>query len=164
MIGSHREGNVRYASADTVRGMGTWYWIGVCVGIGVAVGVLHAAFWGKGRESAILVSFSAVVIGLLLGWVVSNSEPGTWADRGGAVAGAMLGLIGAVPVVVGALRRGGTRSGTVLLLAGAALVLAGIAFIPVAGFLIAIVLPILALLLRRRRPERYAGLRTLAKD
>ena len=144
--------------------MGTWYWIGVCVGIGVAVGVLQAAFWGTGRRSAILVSLSAIVIGLLLGWVISDSEPGSWADRGGAVAGALLGLLGAVPVVVGALRRGGTRGGTVMLLAGAALVLAGIAFIPAAGFLVAIVLPALALLLRRRRPERYAGLRTLAKD
>jgi len=144
--------------------VGTWYWIGVCVGVGVAVGVLHAAFWGKGRESAILVSLSAIVIGLILGWVISDSEPGSWFDRGGAVAGAVLGLLGAVPVVVGALRRGGTRSGTVMLLGGAALVLAGIAFIPAAGFLVAIVLPVLALLLRRRRPERYAGLRTLAKD
>jgi uncharacterized protein (TIGR03382 family) len=52
----------------------------------------------------------------------------------------------------------------VVLLGGAALVLAVVAFIPVAGYLVAIVLPILALLLRRRRPERYAGLRTLAKD
>ena len=144
--------------------MGTWYWIGVCVGVGVAVGVLHAGFWGKGRGSAVLVSLTAIAIGLLLGWVISDSEPGTWADRGGAVAGVVLGLLGAVPVVAGALRRGGTRDGTVMLLAGAALVLAGIAFIPAAGFLVAIVLPVLALLLRRRRPERYAGLRTLAKD
>jgi hypothetical protein len=144
--------------------VGTWYWIGVCVGVGVAVGVLHAAFWGKGRGSAIIVSLSAVGIGLLLGWLISDWEPGTWADRGGAVVGVALGLFGAVPVVVGALRRGGTRGGTVMLLGGAALALAGVAFIPAAGFLVAIVLPVLALLLRRKRPERYAGLRTLAKD
>jgi len=144
--------------------MGTWYWIGVCVGIGVAVGVVHASFWGKGRGSAILVSCSAIAIGLALGWIISDSQPGSWADRGGAVAGVVLGLLGAIPVVVGALRRGGTRAGTMMLLAGAALVLAGIAFIPAAGFLVAIVLPALALLLRRKRPERYAGLRTLAKD
>ena len=144
--------------------MGTWYWIGVCVGIGVAVGVVHAAFWADGRRSAVLVSLSAIVIGLLIGWLISDSEPGSWGDRGGAVLGAILGLLGSVPVVVGALRRGGTRSGTVMLLVGAALVLAGLAFIPAFGFLIAIVLPVLALLLRRRRPDRYAGLRTLAKD
>jgi hypothetical protein len=144
--------------------VGTWYWIGVCVGIGVAVGVVHAAFWGKDRGAAFLVTLTALLIGLLVGWLISDAEPGSWADRGGAVAGVVLGLLGAVPVVLGALRRGGTRGGTVLLLAGAALALAGIAFIPAAGFLVAIVLPVLALLLRRRRPERYAGLRTLAKD
>jgi hypothetical protein len=47
---------------------------------------------------------------------------------------------------------------------GAALVAAGIAFIPVAGYLVAIALPLLALRLRRAAPERYAGLRTLARD
>jgi hypothetical protein len=144
--------------------MGTWYWIGVCLGIGVAVGVFHAGFWGAGRESAILVTLSALAIGLVLGWVISDWEPGSWSDRGAAVAGVVLGLLGAIPVVVGALRRGGTRSGTVTLLAGAGLVLAGIGFIPIAGYLVAVALPTLALLLRRKRPERYAGLRTLAKD
>jgi hypothetical protein len=144
--------------------VGTWYWIGVCLGIGVAVGVVHAGFWGKGRESAILVTLSAVAVGLVLGWVISDWQPGAWGDRGAAVAGVVLGLLGAIPVVVGAMRRGGTRGGTVTLLAGAGLVLAGIGFIPVAGYLVAVVLPALALLLRRRRPERYAGLRTLAKD
>jgi hypothetical protein len=147
-----------------VKGVGTWYWIGVCLGIGVAVGVFHAGFWGTGRGAAILVTLSAVAIGLVLGWVISDSEPGSWGDRGAAVAGVVLGLLGAIPVVVGAMRRGGTRGGTVTLLAGAGLVLAGIGFIPVVGYLVAVVLPVLALLLRRRRPERYAGLRTLAKD
>ena len=144
--------------------MGTWYWIGVCVGIGVAVGVFYAGFWGMRRDSPVLVPLLAIASGLLLGWAISNWQPGDWGDRGAAVAGVVCGLLGAVPVVVGALRRGGTRSGTVVLLAGAALVLAGVAFIPVAGYIVAIVLPALALLLRRRRPDRYAGLRTLAKD
>jgi hypothetical protein len=144
--------------------MGTWYWIGVCVGIGVAVGVFYAGFWGMRRDSTILVPLLAIASGLLLGWAVSNWQPGTWGDRAAAVVGVVCGLLGAIPVVVGALRRGGTRGGTVAFLAGAALVLAGIAFIPVAGYIVAIVLPVLALLLRRRRPERYAGLRTLAKD
>lgn len=144
--------------------MGTWYWIGVCVGIGVAVGVFYAGFWGTRRDSTILVPLLAIASGLLVGWAISNWQPGNWGDRAAAVAGAVCGLVGAIPVVVGALRRGGTRGGTVTLLGGAALVLAVIAFIPVVGYLVAIVLPVLALLLRRRRPERYAGLRTLAKD
>ena len=41
---------------------------------------------------------------------------------------------------------------------------AGLAFVPVAGYLEAVALPVLALRLRRRTPERYAGLRTLARD
>jgi dolichol kinase len=104
------------------------------------------------------------VIGFIAGWVISDWQPGNWGDRAAAIAGVVCGLLGAVPVVIGALRRGGTRAGTVTLLIGVALVLAGLAFVPVAGYLLAIVLPLLALLLRRRRPERYAGLRTLAKD
>ena len=45
----------------------------------------------------------------------------------------------------------------------AALVAAGLAFVPVAGYLEALALPAFAARLRRRQPERYAGLRTLAK-
>jgi hypothetical protein len=46
----------------------------------------------------------------------------------------------------------------------AAVVTAGLAFVPALGYLEAVVLPALALRLRRREPERYAGLRTLARD
>jgi hypothetical protein len=145
-------------------GVGTWYWIGVSVGIGVAVGVFHAGFWGLRRSSALVVPVAAVAIALGLGWAISDWQPGTWGDRAGAAAGGVLGLLGAVPVVVGALRRGGTRGGTATLLAGAGLALAGLAFVPALGYLVALVLPALGALLRRKRPERYAGLRTLAKD
>jgi hypothetical protein len=79
-----------------------------------------------------------------------------------AVGGVLAGL-GAAVIVRGALRRGGTRGGTAILVAGAALVAAGIAFVPVAGYLEALALPAFAARLRRRQPERYAGLRTLAK-
>ena len=37
-------------------------------------------------------------------------------------------------------------------------------FVPVAGYVEAVVLPFLAVRLRRTQAERYAGLRTLAKD
>jgi hypothetical protein len=46
---------------------------------------------------------------------------------------------------------------------GAAIVAAGLAWIPVDGYLEAAALPAVAARLRRRSPERYAGLRTLAK-
>jgi hypothetical protein len=39
-----------------------------------------------------------------------------------------------------------------------------LAFVPVLGYLETLALPVLAARMRRRRPERYAGLRTLARD
>ncbi|MBA2475418.1 MAG: hypothetical protein H0V40_05630, partial [Actinobacteria bacterium] len=78
--------------------------------------------------------------------------------------GGALGALGASQVVRGALRRGGTRGGTGILVALAAVVLALLALIPVVGYLEALVVPALAARLRRRTPERYAGLRTLARD
>jgi len=43
-------------------------------------------------------------------------------------------------------------------------VLAAVAWIPVAGYLEATLVPALAARLRGRADERYAGLRSLAKD
>ena len=67
------------------------------------------------------------------------------------------------PPRVNTTRVGGTRGGTALLVAGAAVIAAALAWIPVVGFVEAVALPALAVRLRRRAPERYAGLRTLAK-
>jgi hypothetical protein len=47
---------------------------------------------------------------------------------------------------------------------GDALAVAGLAWVPALGYVEALALPALAARLRRRAPERYAGLRTLAKD
>ena len=76
----------------------------------------------------------------------------------------MVGGAAAVVVVSGALRRGGTRGGLALIVAGVALVLAALAFVPVVGYLVAVALPALAVRLRRTQADRYAGLRSLAKD
>ena len=46
----------------------------------------------------------------------------------------------------------------------AGLGLMGLAVIPFAGYLEAVAIPLLAARARRRRPERYAGLRSLARD
>ena len=64
----------------------------------------------------------------------------------------------------GSLQRGGTRGGTAALVGLLALAAAALAFVPVAGYLETIALPLLALRARRRGGERYAGLRTLARD
>jgi hypothetical protein len=137
--------------------MGAWYWIGVSAGIGAAVGLLAA---GVAARAAIVVG---AVVGLGLGFAIDAWQPGGWGDWIAGAVGGLLAGYGASVIVRGALRRGGTRGGTATLVAGAALVAAGLAFVPVAGYLEAALLPLFAARLRRREPERYAGLRTLAK-
>lgn len=135
--------------------MGSWYWIGVCAGLGAALGVLALGALRDSRVALPVTLVSAAVVGWLLGeW------PGAIA---GAVGG-VLGAVGATPTVSGALARGGTRGGTALLVGAAALVLAALSFVPVLGYLLALALPVLGLRARRRAGERHAGLRILARD
>jgi len=164
LIGSHSRRERPTGLRGYGSGVGTWYWIGVSVGIGTAVGVLLAGFVGRSHAMLIGVTIAAGGAGAALGFGIAAWETGGWIDRLGGIAGGLAGALGAAQIVAGALRRGGTRGGTVTLLAGAALVLAGLAFIPAVGYLEAVALPALALRLRRTQPERYAGLRTLAKD
>jgi hypothetical protein len=117
--------------------MGSWYTIGILVGLGTSLGVAAAAigfaFW-------------------------------EWQQVAGGVAGALCGALGSAPLVAGALRRGGTRGGTATLLGLASLVGAALAFVPVVGYLEALAVPLLGARARRREPERHAGLRSLARD
>jgi len=140
--------------------MGAWYWIGVSAGLGAAAGVFIAGLSAKALAVAAVVSAAA---GLWLGFAIDAWQPGSWGDVVAGAVGGVLAAYGAAVVVRGALRRGGTRGGTAILVAGAALVAAGLAFVPALGYLIALALPVFAVRLRRREPERYAGLRTLAK-
>jgi hypothetical protein len=135
--------------------MGAWYWIGVCAGLGAALGVLAVAVLGDPRVAVAVALLGASAIG----WFLAE-WPGTIA---GAVGG-VLGSVGATPTVRGALARGGTRAGTALLVGAAALVLAALSFVPVLGYLVALALPVLGLRVRRRAGERHAGLRILARD
>ena len=135
--------------------MGSWYWIGVCAGLGAALGVLGL---GLLRDVRIALP-AAVVVGVVVGWLL-----GDWAGAIAGGVGGVLGAFGATPTVRGALARGGTPVGTAVLVGGAAVVLAALSFVPVLGYLIALVLPVLGLRLRRRQGERHAGLRILARD
>jgi hypothetical protein len=144
-------------SASTLEGV-EWYWLGVSLGLGVALGVLAAAIlggWTAGLVASILVGAAAGLgAGLLLG------------ETGDAIAGAAGGIVGggaAAIVVRGALGRGGTRTATAVLVGSAALVAAALAFIPVVGYLEAVAAPMLARRAKQRSVERYAGLRTLAR-
>jgi hypothetical protein len=134
--------------------MGGWYTIGVLVGLGAAFGVAAAAIVPR----LIVAAVAGAVVGALVGFAVFG-----WEEAVGGAVGGVLGAAGATPVVAGARRRGGTRAGVAVLVGLGALVTAALAFVPVLGFLEAGALPVLGARLRRREPERYAGLRTLAK-
>lgn len=138
--------------------MGEAYRIGLSAGAGAAIGMVAAALLTRlprgGAGAALLGALTAGV----LGWVIFGAPE--------AVAGAVGGLLGAASTAVlarGSLRRGGTAAGTALLLLLSAAAVFLIALIPVAGYLEAIAMPLLAARARRRAGEKYAGLRTLAK-
>ena len=107
------------------------------------------AWYWIGVLAGIGAALGVLAVGILVRWPLA------------AVIG---GVIGAAPIVTGALRRGGTRGGVALLVGGTAVAVAAIAFVPVLGYLEAAGMPGVATRARRRIPERHAGLRTLARD
>ncbi len=135
--------------------MGAWYTIGLLAGVGVAVGIAAAAVIPRVALTVVAGAIVGAVVGVLVG---------DWSDAVSGAVGGVAGGFGAEPILSGALRRGGTRSGLAVFAVGGAVAAAAVAFIPVVGYLEAVALPALALRLRSRAPERYAGLRTLAKD
>jgi hypothetical protein len=139
--------------------MGSWYWIGVCAGLGVAAGVLLAGFLTGARAVVAVALVLAVGAGVAVGFAL-----GQWDEAVGGGVGGALGSIGAAQLVSGTMRRGGSRFGTAVFIALAAVAFAAVAWIPVGGYLEAALVPALAARLRGRAGERYAGLRSLAKD
>ena len=135
--------------------MGDWYTVGILVGLGAALGIAAAAILGRVLAALVVAAVIAVAIGFAL-W--------QWDEAVGGLVGAACGSVGAAPLVAGTLRRGGTRGGTALLVSLAALVVAGLAFVPVVGYLEALAVPVLGARLRRRAPDTHAGLRSLARD
>jgi hypothetical protein len=139
--------------------MGSWYWIGVCAGLGAAIGVLLAGFLAGTRAALTAALVLAVAAGIGIGLAL-----GQWDEAVGGGAGGAFGALGAARLVAGTLRRGGARFGTALLIGLAAVVLAALAWVPVLGYVEAALVPALGARLRGRAAERYAGLRSLAKD
>lgn len=138
--------------------MGDWYSIGVFAGLGVALGIAAAGLFG-GRRLALVAPFLAAAVGVALGVVFADVEEAAAAGVGG-----VLGAAGTLQLVRGALGRGGTRLGTALFVLLGALVAAALAFIPLVGYVEAVAVPALGMRLRKRAGERYAGLRSLARD
>jgi len=135
--------------------MGDWYTIGIMVGLGASLGVALVAALARTLPALVAACAIAAVAGLLIFG---------WAEAVGGLVGGACGALGAAPIVTGALRRGGTRGGTAFLLGIVALVGAALAFVPVLGYLEALAVPLLGARLRRRSPDRHAGLRVLSRD
>ncbi len=138
--------------------MGDWYDIGLAVGIGVSVGIALAGVLASRRYGVPATLLLALVAGAVVGQLLNGSSGAI----GGAVGGAVGGLAAAT-IARGAGVRGATRVGTALLLFVAAVVVGLLALIPVVGYLVAVVFPAAAVRRARRSPEKYAGLRSLAK-
>jgi hypothetical protein len=138
--------------------VGAWYSIGVFAGLGVALGVAGAGVFG-GRRYALAAPLLAAVVGVALGIAFADAPQAAAAGVGGVLGGA-----GALELVRGTLGRGGTPLATALLVLGAAVVLAGLAFVPIVGYVELVAVPALGMRVRKRAGKRYAGLRTLARD
>lgn len=125
----------------------------------MAVGVLLAGLFAGTRIALTAALVLAVGAGVAIGYAL-----GQWDEAVGGGAGGALGSLGASQLVAGTMRRGGARFGVAMFIGLAALVLAAVAWIPIVGYLTAALVPAFAARLRGRAPERYAGLRSLARD
>jgi hypothetical protein len=136
-----------------------WYTAGLVAGCGAALGVLAAGALGAVRGGMLAALAAGLAGGALIG-----ALPWGWPEAVAGGFGGAVGAAGATEIVRGTLSRGGTRGGTALLVGLGAVVLAGLAFLPVVGYLEAVVVPAVGARLRDRAGRRYAGLRILARD
>ena len=143
----------------TLSGVWEAYRLGVAAGVGAGAAVVAAGWLARSRGGAIAALLLGAAVGVVVGLLLDN-----WTEAVAGAVGAVLGGLGAIQIVRGALRRGGTTGGTGALVALAGVGVAALALIPLVGFVEAAGLPAFAARLRRRSPERYAGLRTLARD
>jgi hypothetical protein len=139
--------------------MWEWYRIGLSLGIGVGIGVVASALFARGRAWLALALLVAVGAGLAVGLAIDD-----WQEAVAGCIGAAVGTLGSFELVRGAIRRGGTRGATAALVGLGGVVVAALALIPFVGYVEALAAPALGARLRRRAGERYAGLRTLARD
>jgi hypothetical protein len=138
--------------------VGSWYTIGLCLGLGLGLSIAITGILG----SNVLGIAAAAVVGAVLGGAIGLLIEGTAETVAGAVGG-VLGALAASVVVVGALRRGATRFGVGAYVGAVGVLVCVLALVPIAGYVLAVALPLLAARMRGRQAARFAGLRTLAK-
>ena len=138
--------------------MGSWYTIGLCLGLGLGLSVAITGILGTN----VLGIGAAAVVGAVLGGAIGLADRRYARDDRRCGRGRSRCSVGGA-VVVGALRRGATRFGVGAYMGALGVLICLIALIPVAGYVLAVALPILAARMRGRQAARFAGLRTLAK-
>lgn len=135
-----------------------WYTIGLCLGLGLGLSIAITGVLGTN----VLGIGAAAIVGAVLGGSIGLLIGDTAETVAGAIGG-VLGALAAAAVVVGALRRGATRFGVGAYMGALGVLVCLVALIPIAGYALAVALPVLAARLRGRQAARFAGLRTLAK-
>jgi hypothetical protein len=143
---------------STLARVGSWYTIGLCLGLGLGLSVAITGILG----SNVVGIGAAAVIGAVLGGAIGLGIGETTETTAGAVGGA-LGAVSAAVAVLGALRRGATRFGVGAYMGALGALICLLALVPLAGYVLAVALPLLAVRMRGRQAARFAGLRSLAK-
>jgi hypothetical protein len=138
--------------------VGSWYTIGLCLGLGLGLSMAITGILGTN----VIGIGAAAIVGAVLGGAIGLAIGGDAETIAGVVGGA-LGALSAAAVVVGALRRGATRFGVGAYMGALGALVCLIALVPLAGYALAVALPVLAARMRGRQAARFAGLRTLAK-
>ena len=138
--------------------MGSWYTIGLCLGLGLGLAVAITGILGTN----VLGIGAAAIVGAVLGGAIGLGIGDTAETVAGAIGG-VLGALAAAALVVGALRRGATRFGVGAYMGALGALTCLIALVPLTGYVLAVALPLLAVRMRGRQAARFAGLRTLAK-
>lgn len=140
-------------------GVGLWYWLGVVLGLGVALGTAFAGLLAPLRAGLALASVGAAACGYGLALALVGLVSALSGAAGGIVGG-----FAAAQLCRRTIARGGGHGATATLLVLAAAAVAGLSFVPALGYLEVVLAALLILRLSRRGKERYAGLRTLARD
>ena len=138
--------------------MDDWYTIGVTLGLALGFGVILAGLLAANRVGMGIAVALGIGAGVLVGYLIGDT-----AETIAGVVGGVLGALSAAVVVRGAFARGATRLGVGTYIGAVGVIVLMLSLIPVAGYVTALVLPVLALRMRGRQAARYAGLRTLAK-
>lgn len=138
--------------------MGNWYTLGLSLGLGLAIGIAVTGIVGANVLGVGAGALVGVGLGIVAGLAIGETD-----EAIACALGAVVGAAAAAVAVRGALRRGATRFGTGAYLSAVGIVVALLALVPIAGYVLAVAVPVLAARMRGKQAARFAGLRTLAK-